>query len=259
MKRKNISLALIAAVSFSCIWFCGCSEPQEPLGTLLDRATRKAAEGDWTGADQLAKRALKQDPDNADALMLLALSRNNLDLRNEAVEYAIRASRAKPDHFLPHYIQGMLLSKNGKPDLALRALKEARRFRPDDVNTLILLVENSIAVKRYKDAAGYFKLLARDQTYRTSPYLWNGLGVCYTESSPDLALKFYRMAERYGVDDPCTVLNLGVLHDRYLHQEDHEKEARRYYERFVRIAVGKTEYDSVRGAVEIRLESMKGN
>jgi len=255
MKRKNNSLIWIAAVCH-CIWLCGCSEPVVPVGTLLNNAAGKAAEGDWSGADQLAARALKQDANNADALMLRALAQDNLDFRKEAVDYAIHAARVRPDQFLPHYIQGLLLSKNGKRDLALRALKEARRFRPDDINTLILLAENSIAVKRYKDAAGYFKLLAKNQTYRTSPYLWNGLGVCYTESSPELALKFYQMAEHYGSDDPVTVLNLGVLHDRYLRREN---EARQYYERFVQLSMGKTEYDSIRGAVEFRLDSMKGH
>ncbi len=255
MKRKRNSLVWIAAV-FNCIWLCSCSEPAVPVGTLLNNAAGKAAEGDWTSADQLASQALKQDANNADALMLLALARDHLDSRNEAVEYAIQAARVRPDHFLPHYIAGMLLSKDGKTDLALRALKEARKFRPDDLNTLILLAENSIEAKRYKDAAGYFKLLARNPDYRNSPYLWNGLGVCFTESSPSHALKFYQMAERYGQNDPVTILNLGVLYDRYLKQE---AEARQYYERFVQLAVGKTEYDSIRGAVEFRLDSMKGH
>ncbi len=255
MKRRNNSLVWIAAV-LNCIWLFGCSEPAVPVGTLLNNAAGKAAEGDWTAADQLASQALKQDANNADTLMLLALSRNNLDSREEAVEYAIQAARVRPDHFLPHYIQGMLLSKEGKTDLALRALKEARKYRPDDLNTLILLAENSIAAKRYKDAAGYFIQLAKNQEYRVSPYLWNGLGVCYTESSPAKALKFYKMAEHYGPNDPVTILNLAVLYDRYLHQE---ADARQYYERFIQFAMGKTEYDSIRGAVEFRLDAMKAN
>ena len=242
------------SVILLCCILAGCSDPAVPAGTLLNNAAEKAAAGDWQEADRLARQVLKQDKNNADALMLRALAGNSLDSRNEAVEYAIQAARVKPDHFLPHYIQGMLLSKNGKPDLALRSLKEARRFRPDDVNTLILLAENSIAVRRFREAAGYFKLLARNQNYRTSAYLWNGLGICFAESNPQMAMAFFKQAERYAPNDPVTMLNLAVLHDRYLHKEP---DARRYYERFVRIAMGKAEYDSIRGKVEFRLDSMK--
>ena len=245
----------MGAVSLFCCLICGCSKPEPPTGVLLHQAAAKAAEGDWTGADQLAKQVLRKEKDNASALMIRALAQNSLDSRNEAVGYAIHAARVQPDQFLPHYIQGMLLSRNGKPELALRALKEARRFRPDDINTLILLAENSIAVKRYREAAGYFKLLARDQSYRTSPYLWNGLGLCYTASSPHMALKFFQMAERYAPDDPVTILNLAVLYDDRL--KDEEK-ARSGYERFIQAVTGKAEYDGIRSQAEFRLNSMKG-
>ena len=237
-----------------CILICGCSDPVVPAGALLDQAVKKAAEGDWAEADQLAKQVLKQNKNHADALMIRALAQNSLDVRNEAVEYAIHAAKVKPDHFLPHYIQGMLLSKNGKPDLALLALKEARRFRPDDINTLILLTENSMALKRYKEAAGYLKLLARNQSYRTSSYLWNGLGICFTASSPQMALRFFRMAERYAPDDPITALNLAILYDSRLKQI---ADARHYYERFFRFSAGKAEYDVIRGQAELRLNSIQ--
>ena len=255
MKRKILSLAYLGTISLFCGLICGCSEPEAPAGLLLHNAAARASEGDWVAADQLAKQVLRQDKNNASALMLRALARNCLEPRSEAVEYAIQAARLQPEQFLPHYIQGMLLSRNGKPELALRALKEARRLRPDDINTLILLAENSIAVKRYREAAGYFKLLARNQNYRTSPYLWNGLGICYTSRSPQMALKFFRMAERYAPNDPVTLLNLAVLYDVYLKQEP---EARSCYERFIRSAVGKAEYDGVRSQAEFRLDSMKG-
>ena len=121
--RKNI--AGMSVILLCCVLIGGCSDPVVPTGTLLNNAAEKAAAGDWAEADRLARQAIKQDKNNADALMLLALAENNLDSRNEAVEYSIQAARLKPDHFLPHYIQGMLLSKNGKPDLALRSLKDS--------------------------------------------------------------------------------------------------------------------------------------
>lgn len=255
MNQRQKVFFLTAATAFCGLFLCGCSDPIVPTGVLLHDAASKASEGNWSEADLLAKKALKQDQNNADALMIRALARNSLDSSGDAVEYAIRATRIRPDHFLPHYIQGMLLSKNGKPELALRSLKEARRYRPHDINTLLLLAENSIAVKRFREAAGYFKLLARNQDYRTSPYLWNGLGICYASSSPQMALRFFQRAERYAPNDPVTLLNLAVLYDAFLREE---QQARSYYERFTRITIGKAEYDKLRADAEFRLDSMKG-
>ena len=251
MKWKILSLAAAFGIMLP---FCGCSKPAVPVGTLMNQAVQKASEGNWRAADELAKQALKQQKDNADALMLRALAQNNLDFRHEAVENAIHAARIKPELFLAHYIQGMLLSKNGKPDLALKALKEARRLRPDDVNTLILLAENSIAVKRYQEAAGYFKLLGKNPNYLHSAYLWNGLGVCHAVINPAMALKFFRMAARYEQENPITVLNQAILYDKYLNDQEKAKQG---YEQFGRLTAGRAEYDTYRRQVESRLNSMK--
>jgi len=250
MKRQIFYLAAAIAVVMQ---FCGCSKPVAPVGVLLNQAVQKAAEGNWRDADELAKQVLKQQKHNADALMLRALAQSNLDFRHEAVEYAIHAARVEPDLFLAHYIQGMLLSKNGKPEAALKALKEARRLRPNDINTLILLAENSVAVRRYQEAAGYFKLLGKNPNYLRSSYLWNGLGVCHAVINPQMALKFFRMAERYESNNPVTALNLAVLYDQYL---KNPKAARLNYDRFTRLTMGRAEYDTLRRQVESRLSSL---
>ena len=252
--KRNIYFAAVFAI----LLISGCSKPAVPVGVLLDQAAGKASEGDWAAANRLAGDALKQDKQNADALMLKALACSNLDARHEAVEYAIQAARIKPQLFLAHYIQGMLLSKNGKPDLALKALKEARRLRPGDINTLILLAENSMAVRRYQEAAGYFKQLAmQDKSYKSSPYLWNGLGVCYASRDPRLALRFFQMGARFAPNDPITVLNLAVLYDRYLRPPDNAN-AVRSYERLLQLTAGKAEYDSIRRQAAFRLDTLKG-
>ena len=251
--KRNIIFFLAAAAGIM-MQFSGCSKPAVPVGILLNQALDNATEGNWKNADELAKQVLQQQKHNADALMLRALAQNNLDHRTEAVEFAIHAARVKPDLFLAQYIQGMLLSKNGKPELALKALREARRLRPDDTNTLILLAENSIAVRRYQDAAGYFKLLGRNQTYLKSAYLWNGLGFCYTSINRDMALKFFRMAERYEPENPVTALNLAVLYDKHLKDA---KNARLNYENFNRLTMGKAEYDALRLEVGSRLNSLE--
>ena len=251
MKRQIFYLA--AAVGII-IQFCACSKPAPtPVGVLLNRAADKAAEGDWPYADGMAKEVLKQQKHNAAALMIRALACYNMDSRSEAVDHAIHAARVEPELFLAHYIQGMLLSRNGKPELALKALKEARRLRPNDINTLILLAENSIAVRRYQEAAGYFKLLGKNPGYLRSAYLWNGLGVCHAFTNPSMALKFFRMAERYEPNNPVTTLNLAVLYDRYLKNPGN---ARQSYDRFTRLTMGRAEYDTLRRQVESRLRSL---
>ena len=269
-------LAAVAAALLGVL--CACSEQEAGPGTLLNQAADKAAEGNWAAADQLAAGALKQKKDDPDALMLLALARNSLDARDEAVSYAIQAARLKPDSFTAQYIQGMLLSSNGKPDLALKALKDALRLRPDDVNTLILLVENSIAARRYSDAAQYLKILARNPAYQKTSYVWNGLGTCYAVSAPEMALRYFRMAETLLPNDPVAALNLAVLYDTRLGRSPQaradwakrtgndpagfEKEcslmAQRYYTRFLRMTERKTEYDTIRSQAAARLDGLRG-
>ena len=251
MKRKFYVLAAAAGL----LVFSGCSKPVTPVPVLLDQAAGKAGQGDWSGADQLAKQVLAQDKDNADALMLRALARFTLDSQNEAVEHAIHAARVRPDSFAAHYIQGMLLSKSGKADLALRALKEALRLRPDDTNTLILLAENSMALRRYQEATRYFKQLSKNQDYYKTPYLWNGLGICLL-SNPTYSLKFFQAAEKFGPEDPVTALNLAVLYDAHLKQP---AVAQTRYERFLQLTAGQTEYDLLRSQVSLRLESLRGH
>lgn len=276
MKLNHILTAVIAAAVLAGL--CGCSEPEAGPGTLLNQAVDKASEGSWSAAYQLAERAWKQNKSNADALMLMALAQNNLDSGDAAVSYAIQAARLKPDLFTAQYIQGMLLSTNNKPDLALKALKDALRLRPGDVNTLILLVENSIATRHYQDAARYLKLLAKNPAYQKSSYVWNGLGTCYAVTSPDMALRYFRMAETLMPNDPTAALNLAVLYDTRLARsaaaraewakrtrrkpEDYGKDcsdmAQRYYNRFIRMTAGKAEYDTLRRQAELRLDSLKG-
>lgn len=250
MTRK---CSFIAGMAGLFIFFCGgCSKAPEPVETLLEHGAERAAAGDWSGADAAAGKALKQRKNQVNALLLRAMARNNLDCCAEAQEYAMRAAQLDPKSFLAQYLKGMLLSKNGKPGLALAALREARRMRPDDLNTLILLAESSLKAKKYDAAAGYFKHLARSPEYRSTPYPWNGIGVCYAAHAPRKALAFFHMAERLAPGDPGAAVNLAVICDKLRALDT----ARSYYRRFLLLTEGKAEYGAIRAAAKLRLESI---
>ncbi|OQA85975.1 MAG: hypothetical protein BWY31_01594 [Lentisphaerae bacterium ADurb.Bin242] len=245
----------VFGICFSVLFLCACSAPPEPVGSLLSKACAKASNGDWLGADTLARQVLKQENANIDALLLCALARSNLDSEREAIDYAMKAAELAPGNFHAQYIKGFLLYKSGKYDLALGPLRAARNLREDDLNTLILLAQTSYVRKNLIQSAGYYSLLVRIPKYGNSPLPWNGIGVCYAQSNPRKALAFFRKAEQLSPYDPATALNLAVLYDVHLRQP---AAAKSYYERFLRLSTGKAEYDSIRGTAELRFDSMKG-
>lgn len=253
MKRKIFFLyGLTCALAFGT---CACSKPSEPVSVQLNQAADKAMAGDWAGAEKITRQALKQEPDNVNTLMLRAMACNNLGASAEALDLALRAAQLAPKLFLAQYLKGMLLCKNGKYDLALSPLKEARSLRPGDTNTLILLAEASLNQKKYDAAAYCFSSLARLPEYKLTPYPWNGIGVSYAVRAPQKALKFLRQAERLAPADPVTALNLAVLYDTRLRQK---APAMAYYARFLQLSAGKAEFDAIRGSAELRLDSLKG-
>lgn len=235
--------------------FSACSAQPEPVSVMLSKACAKAVDGDWLGADNLAKQILKQEKNNVDALMLYALSRSNLDSPREALDCAMKAAELAPGNFYAQYIKGFLLYKSGKYDMALAPLRAARNLREDDMNTLILLAQASLAQKNMDQSAGYYSMLIRIPQYGNTPLPWNGIGVCYAAKNPRKALAFFRKAEQLSPNDPPTALNLAVLYDFHLRQP---ATAKAYYERFLRLSTGKAEYDSIRGTAELRLDSMNG-
>ncbi|MBN2124829.1 MAG: tetratricopeptide repeat protein, partial [Deltaproteobacteria bacterium] len=75
---------------------------------IIDRAIRTFNEGDSTGAETLARRAMKKDPGNPDALHLLgmaAYTRSDLDRAETLIS---RALSRRPDSGPYHYSLGLV-------------------------------------------------------------------------------------------------------------------------------------------------------
>lgn len=251
MKYISYCIAAAAAVMLA---LCGCSGEAIPASVLLDDAHAKALAGNWAMADTLAQKVLSDDKNNVDALLIKALAQNNLGNEKEALDCALHASELRKDLFLCQYIKGMLLYKNGKYDLALAPLQEARKLRPSDTNTLVLLAKCCSILKKYNGGADAFARIASHGNFRRNPLVWNGIGVCMAHSDPRKALSFLRMAERLSPGYALTSLNTAVLYDRYLRNRN---QAVTFYERFLASSAGHLEMDAVRAAVELRLDTLK--
>ncbi len=87
------------------------------------------------GRDQEAvaslRDVLRQDPDNVDAMLFLALAYRKLDERKDDAEALLRrATQLAPDHVPAWLNLGSILAERNKRDEALAAYKQATRIEP---------------------------------------------------------------------------------------------------------------------------------
>src|SRR5690349_19422728 len=84
----------------------------------------------YADAEREFLRALKGDPDSAEAHALLGLARNRLNRADEALASCREAIRLAPEWSYPHYALGYVLEKNDRLDEAAKALEDAIRITP---------------------------------------------------------------------------------------------------------------------------------
>jgi tetratricopeptide (TPR) repeat protein len=122
----------------------------------------KAAEMGWTEwpdrelayAHDLAQAALRIDPSNQLAHILLALGYSYQQNYELALDELDRASEANPNHAGNHAERGWVLLVGGRSGQAVTALEEALRFDPSPTpNTFSNLAMAYYLQGRYEDAA----------------------------------------------------------------------------------------------------------
>ncbi len=138
-------------------FFCGCSGSANDVNTLLQMAVKEAQNGKNSNALMLAKDACIVSPDNVEALLMRALMAERCNDKTLALDSALQAFRLASNNFNVLYTLGRLYSYN--KDTAAEAvgyLTKAHALKEDDVNTLILLANLSVALKSDK-ALGYLR------------------------------------------------------------------------------------------------------
>src|SRR5262249_6771798 len=97
----------------------------------LDLAWKHYQEGQWQQAEQLYLQVLEVDPDQVDALHLLALIAGQTGRDSRAIDYLQAVLRLKPGLAEAHNNLGNVLASQGKLPEAVASFQEAVRLQPD--------------------------------------------------------------------------------------------------------------------------------
>ncbi len=100
---------------------------------LIQDAMRLHQQGRLTDAELLYRAALKQQPENFDALHWLGVLKSQQGQPNEAVEFIAAAVKRKPESIETVAMLGSMLAALGRFDEALSQLDRVLQARPRDV------------------------------------------------------------------------------------------------------------------------------
>ncbi len=103
-------------------------------------------------AQALLARALELAPDYVAALLDMAQLRKEQDRYGEALEFAERALALDPRNPQAHYLRGISLAPSGRTEEALEAYGKCLEFRPGHLGALLNLGHMLKTVGRYQEA-----------------------------------------------------------------------------------------------------------
>lgn len=229
---------------------CG---PDPTADEWLRKALASAKEAKWSRALDQAEHAVSKAPGNTLANVLLAISLENNNRIDEALNAAIRAG-SDTSCFIAQYTLGRLYCRQRKYDSSIKPLTRALELRPDDANTMILLARAKLNLNT-QDALELNKRLLQIPQFSQSPVIYNEIGVLLVlKGEPKKAPAVFRQALSLDADNPLLNLNNAILHDYYLGDR---MKARQYYNIFLRQAANRLELLEEYKEVQKRLEDIR--
>jgi tetratricopeptide (TPR) repeat protein len=234
----------------------GCSGSND-VNSMLKLSMQQAMAGQWKNSLNLAEDVLAEDKTNIDALLLRAVAADNLDQHDVAIDSALQAVKINPDNFVALYTIGRLYSKeNMRLSDAISYLEKAHNLNPNDINTLILLANNSIKLKSAKSRIYLSKLSSLDGAYASDALYLNMLG-CANIFNNNLKEAGKNIVAAYNCDklvkDPIITYNLAVLFDSYYKRSQN---AVGYYNKFLELAAKNPAYADMKSEVTARLKKI---
>jgi tetratricopeptide (TPR) repeat protein len=134
------------------------------MSAHLARAQLLLAQARAADAERETMLALAEEPQNAPALALLALSRIEQDKRGPALDAAREAVGLGPDNPYLHYVHALVLHRMDRDEEAFRAAQEALRLDPADADHFSLLASIELSRRRWPAA-----LEAAEQALNLNP------------------------------------------------------------------------------------------
>jgi len=252
---KALATILTVSLAAASLALSGCSGEKVETSVLLSKSADLGANRDWAGAKKAAKQAVKQSPNDPNALTLLAISLENSGDVDAAVDEINKAAKAGDQSFHANYTKGRLLFQQGKYEQSIAPLKQARALKPESIEALTLLAQ-AASRQNLSDAAGYWRDLAQTDRFKSRPEPWNEIGVILAKQNDfKRAIKFFVRAESLAPDSPQVAINMAITNDYGLKQP---AEAISYYRKYVNLTAKNSELDAKRQQVQERINALSG-
>lgn len=204
---KSLILVSLLALITSCDSGAKMSNDE-----LLQNAKIAGESADWEQVLLLSSRATKNNPEDANAHIMLSLAQENSDKPKLAIEEIQKAVAINPESFMAQYNLGRILFKQSKYYKCIAPLKEANKLNPEDNNVLLLLGQASVIIKNFDDAKVYYLQLCRIDKFRYQAY--NELGLINSkQGNKKVALKYLLNARKIASKNPTITYNLAIFCD----------------------------------------------
>ena len=240
----------------------GCGDSVSKNTALLEQSLADAGSGKWKECEENALEVLKDDPDDANALMLRGIASWHLNRRDVALASARQAAEIAPECFQAQYLYGwMLAQRNDSAKNAITVLKKALRLRPKDRNTLILLAQ-CCQKSNSSEMTDYWLQLPRAERNKPEMLTLRALHALANRQI-STAGKALRLAYKHGSNNPDVVLNLALFYDNYTRvgrsrrlSSGNRREALKHYKEYLELIDGNPELNTIRAQVDARKKKL---
>lgn len=243
----------------------GCGDSVSKNTALLEQSLADAGSGKWKECEENALEVLKDDPDDANALMLRGIASWHLNRRDVALASARQAAEIAPECFQAQYLYGwMLAQRNDSAKNAITVLDKALRLRPGDKNTLILLVQccqksNSSEMTM----RNYWHQLPPAERNKPEMLTVRALHALANRQIRDAGNALIR-AYKHDSKNPDVVLNLALFYDGYMRvgrsrrmSPNNREKTLGLYKKYLNLIDGNPELNTIRAQVEARKKKLK--
>lgn len=178
------------------------------LAQKLQSAMHSLQTKNYLKCDALCSDILNSEPNQADALHLLALSNKQQAKLEHADTYFKKSLSAKPGQPVVLSNYANLLSQTGRADEAEKMYGKSIKMQPDNIETIYNLASLLHQTKQYKKSIE--RLKSGLKITPQHPHLYNLLGTCYKDLEYfEKAIKTFEEGLKFTQDDFYLTYNLG--------------------------------------------------
>lgn len=223
---------------------------------LLQEAMAATDRGEWKKAQSLSYQATQQDPQDVNALVMLAGTLEQNGQYDQALTQLRRAIEIDPDHFAAQYNAGRILFDHQQFQDCPAPLEKALALRPNHADARMLLARTYAALGNPQAAIRHYVVLARDPQYASGSEIFNEIGVLLINAGDDAkGATFLAKAYRSTPNCPEVIGNLAILCDEHLGQR---VKAVALYRRYLQVTEGNLAYATRRDKVAARIKHLGG-